>query len=83
VRDLKKSFIVTYRADDIALSEEMVGYWTSFAKTGDPNGGGSPKWPPYVTSSDQNIELAKNISVKKGLDQAACDLADRFYGYTK
>ena len=25
----------------------MVGYWTEFAKSGDPNGNGSPQWPQF------------------------------------
>lgn len=61
----------------------MTGYWTRFAKTGDPNGEGAPEWPGYETATDRNIELAKPITVKEGLDSAACDLADRFYGYVK
>lgn len=32
---------------DRALSERMVDYWTNFMKTGDPNGGGLPRWVPY------------------------------------
>jgi len=32
-------------ADEQAMSATMVGYWTQFAKTGDPNGSGSPMWP--------------------------------------
>jgi para-nitrobenzyl esterase len=34
------------------LSGTMVGYWTQFARSGDPNSSGAPAWPPYG-SSDQ------------------------------
>jgi para-nitrobenzyl esterase len=30
-----------------ALSEEMQKYWANFARSGDPNGPGLPKWPVY------------------------------------
>jgi para-nitrobenzyl esterase len=36
-----------WRPEDRKLSEEMMGYWTNFAKTGDPNGPGLPEWPRY------------------------------------
>ena len=82
-RDLKKLLIWKYDQSDIRLSGDMIGYWTSFAKTGDPNGEGAATWPRYETATDQNIELSVPVTVKEGLDRQACDLADRFYGYVK
>ncbi len=38
----------TYGATDAALSQTMQGYWTNFARTGNPNGKGLPEWPRYA-----------------------------------
>ena len=32
---------------DLDISDAMSTYWTNFAKYGDPNGAGEPKWPAF------------------------------------
>ena len=36
---------------DVAMGKMMSGYWVSFVKTGDPNGGGRPAWSRYDPAS--------------------------------
>ncbi|MFD0692213.1 carboxylesterase/lipase family protein [Actinomadura fibrosa] len=40
------------------LSEQMIGYWTRFARTGDPNRPGLPPWPLGDAASDRAQVLA-------------------------
>ena len=37
---------------DLALSDNMVGYWTNFMKAGDPNGPELPTWRPWQRPED-------------------------------
>ncbi|MGC4015689.1 MAG: carboxylesterase family protein [Luteolibacter sp.] len=38
-------------AEDEAMAKTTSGYWVSFVKTGDPNGGGRPNWPRHDPAS--------------------------------
>jgi para-nitrobenzyl esterase len=51
------------------LSTTMIGYWTNFAKNGDPNGPGLPMWPPYKLDTDV-MQLAPR-AVATGIDVGA------------
>jgi para-nitrobenzyl esterase len=55
----------TVRPEDRKLSDEMMDYWTNFARTGDPNGPGLPTWPKY-DKDDSLIHL--NATITSGPD---------------
>jgi para-nitrobenzyl esterase len=44
-------------AADHTVSDEMSSYWVNFAKTGDPNGHGLPRWPAFTTADAQVMNL--------------------------
>src|SRR5262249_27747956 len=41
--------------DDASLSDTVQGYWTRFAKSGDPNGEGAIDWPAFDETSDKSM----------------------------
>lgn len=57
----------TVRPEDRTLSDQMMTYWTNFAKTGDPNGAGLPAWPKYNDASFPLIHL--NTTITSGPDE--------------
>jgi para-nitrobenzyl esterase len=44
--------------DEERLAEAMVGYWTQFARTADPNSASTPKWSPYEVGTEALQSLA-------------------------
>jgi para-nitrobenzyl esterase len=64
--------------NDRAVQRQIVRYWTRMAKTGNPNGGGDPEWPPVSSGDDTYLEIGANTGAHRGASEAHCD----FWGAT-
>jgi para-nitrobenzyl esterase len=62
--------------EDRALSGQMAGYWMRFARTGDPNGDGTPRWPRYSPEDEQYLILDNPVEVGRGFEAELCDFVD-------
>jgi para-nitrobenzyl esterase len=68
-------------AAELALSDTMVGYWTQFAATRNPNGPGLPTWAPYTwsSSSDPFQQLDDAVRPSDQYQIAQCDYFAQWY----
>jgi para-nitrobenzyl esterase len=62
---------------DRALAATMSGAWVRFARTGDPNGEGLPRWRPHDAIGDAWFEFGRDVQPATKLHKDACDLFDR------
>ncbi len=62
---------------DFAWGDLLRGYWISFAKTGDPNGDGRPRWPQYERATDLTMELGTEAVARKALNKDRLDFLER------
>jgi para-nitrobenzyl esterase len=53
---------ISLTSAQLGLSNQMIAYWTNFAKTGNPNASGVPNWPQFSTSTHdvQSLTSAGN-----------------------
>jgi para-nitrobenzyl esterase len=66
--------------EDRKLSDMMSAYWVNFAKKGDPNGQGLPKWPMAggEKNNDKLLEFGQGgpPRVREGVDKMTSDFFD-------
>jgi len=63
--------------EDKTVSEQLMSYWTNFAKYGNPNGTGLPEWPAFSDTDPRVMELddpsdavpVPNLEQLKALDR--------------
>jgi para-nitrobenzyl esterase len=63
---LGTSVVYSPSSAEIALSNEMMGYWVRLAATGDPNGSSAVPWLPYDVASENILQLDDNIMILAG-----------------
>jgi para-nitrobenzyl esterase len=54
---------VTWAAEDKALANAMMDYWSSFAKTGTPAAAGQPAWPVFDKAGGPVMFLGDKVRV--------------------
>ncbi len=65
--------------EDFAMARAMSGYWTNFAKTGNPNGANLPNWARYEPQNHNTQLLSNPIKTIAGAKREKLDLlAQRF-----
>lgn len=72
----------TFEPADATVSEQMQSYWTNFAKTGDPNGPGSPPWPAWHGEAPPLMHFTGSGSaVAPSQPREACVLLGKHIAY--
>jgi para-nitrobenzyl esterase len=68
--------VVPLTDEDLAWGDTVRGYWISFAKTGNPNGGGRPEWLKYQSESDWMLDLGTEIVSRQGMNKETLDFLE-------
>lgn len=65
------------REVDDQLAETMSNYWVNFARTGDPNGKGLPKWAPYTREEESYLEFSQPVQLRRHLLREQLDFLEK------
>lgn len=65
------------RSDALALAERVSGAWVSFARKGDPNHSGLPKWSPYTAEHRATMVFDTRCEVRSDPDGEGLTLLGR------
>ena len=58
------------------LAHKVMNYWIQFAKTGNPNSPGLPRWPEYTMSRNRYLIFDDEITIEKDLRKRVSDTLD-------
>ena len=65
--------------EDRKVADMLSSYWVNFARTGNPNGPGLPRWAAYDPRVKQTMEIGKGFAPIPFPDQARFNFWQRFY----
>jgi para-nitrobenzyl esterase len=80
---LSQQATMPWRPQDHAISDAMVGYWTNFAKTGDPNGPGLPPWPRFGPNDERAMIFRDAPQASVLPDPAHFDVLGRYMAWRR
>jgi len=72
-----------WTSGDRELASMIQQYWTNFAKTGDPNGIGLPRWPMFDEKQSLVMDLGQQSRAAALMDDARLKRIDRVYGVAR
>jgi para-nitrobenzyl esterase len=71
-------------AADHTIAEMMRTYWTNFAKTGDPNGTGVPKWTSYDANNPQTLHFTfDSTQMEPVVNQQGLKVLDEYFAWRR
>jgi para-nitrobenzyl esterase len=70
-------------AADHAVSDTIQGYWTNFAKTGDPNGPGLAAWPRFTEADPRMMQLDAPAKAIPTPNLAKLEALDGYYAWRR
>jgi para-nitrobenzyl esterase len=68
---------------DRALSGAMIGYWTNFARRGDPNGPGLDEWPAFSGAQPQALHFDSAIRIGGVANLEKLEAIDEFFALAR
>lgn len=72
-----------WSSGDQELASIIQQYWTNFAKTGDPDGTGLPRWPMFDSEQGKVMNLDQPVRAAPLADYARLKRLDRVYATTR
>jgi len=64
---------------DLEMSNVVSSYWVDFAKTGNPNSGDRPYWPPFTTENEIVLEFGEEIVARENYLKDRLDYHDNIF----
>jgi para-nitrobenzyl esterase len=71
------------KPEDLKLSDTISSYWVNFAKTGDPNGPGLPKWPAFTENNQQAMVFDATASARPVPNLEKLKAFDAYYAWRR